>query len=161
MLSRELADVTKRLNGLTEAVADGLRSPGLQQKLEELETRKERLELDLSSVPAPKPRRHPNLAELYRRKVSELEAALHDPDSREEALQILQGLIQYVEMQPARKGFYVEFVGDIAQLIMTAHPARKLEVDRYKSSVKVLAEDRYPLFRTLRRWLPPTRSKRA
>jgi len=28
-------------------------------------------------------------------------------------------------------------------MIMTAHPERKLEVDRYKSSVKVVAEERY------------------
>jgi site-specific DNA recombinase len=138
---RELLDVNRRLNGLIEAIADGLRSPGLQQKLEELETRKARLEIDLSSLPAPKPRLHPSLAELYRRKVSELEAALHDPDSREEAIQILRGLIQYVEIQRAEKGFDVEFVGDIAQMIITAHPERKLEVDRHKSSVKVVAEE--------------------
>src|SRR5262245_47533923 len=66
---RELVDVTRRLNGLIEAIAEGLRSPRLQQKLEELEARKERLEVDLCSAPAPKPRLHPNLAELYRRKV--------------------------------------------------------------------------------------------
>jgi site-specific DNA recombinase len=100
---RELVDVTRRLNGLIEAIADGLRSPGLQQKLEELETRKELLAVDLSSAPAPKPRLHPNLAEIYRRKVTELEVALQDPSSREEALDILRGLIQYVEIQPAGK----------------------------------------------------------
>jgi hypothetical protein len=31
-------------------------------------------------------------------------------------------------------------------MIMTAHPERKLEVDRYKSSVKVVAEERSQLY---------------
>ena len=158
---RELVDVTRRLNGLIEAIADGLRSPGLQQKLEELENRKERLETDLSGVPAPKPRLHPNLAELYRRRVSELEIALHDPSSREEALQLLRGLIQYVEIRPGRKAYQVEFVGDIAQMIMTAHPELKLRVGRDESSVKVVAEERYPLYRIRRPWLSSPKDKHS
>ena len=131
------------MNGLIEAIADGLRSPGLQQKLEELEERKSRLETEVTNGPLPKPRLHPNMAELYRRKVSELEAALQDPALREEALGILRGLVQSVEIHPAKKGFDVSFVGDIAQMIVVAHPERKLEVGRYKSSVKVVAEERY------------------
>lgn len=76
---RELAEAVRRLNGLIEAISDGLRSPGLQQKLEELEERKSRLETEVTNGPLLKPRLHPNMADLYRRKVSELEAALQDP----------------------------------------------------------------------------------
>lgn len=58
---------------------------------------------------------------------------------------ILRSLVQSVEIHPAKKGFDVSFVGDIAQMIVVAtHPERKLEVGRYKSSVKVVAEARYP-----------------
>ena len=35
---RELADVRRKLDGLIEAIADGLRAPGLQQRLDELES---------------------------------------------------------------------------------------------------------------------------
>ena len=143
---RELAEAVRRLNGLIEAISDGLRSPGLQQKLEELEERKSRLETEVTNGPLPKPRLHPNMAELYRRKVSELEAALQDPALREEALGILRSLVQSVEIHPAKKGFDVSFVGDIAQMIVVAHPERKLEVGRYKSSVKVVAEERSQLY---------------
>jgi hypothetical protein len=44
--------------------------------------------------------------------------------------------VQRVEMKPAGKEFDVEFVGDIAQMIMVAHSERKLEMGHYKSSVK-------------------------
>jgi len=56
------------------------------------------------------------------------------------------GRLQSIEIRPAKKGFEVEFVGDIAQMIVAAHPERKLEVDRYKSSVKVVAEERSQLY---------------
>ena len=119
---RELAETARRLSGLIEVIADGLRSPGLQQKLEELEQRKCSLEIDIRNSPLPKPRLHPNMAELYRRQVNELDVALQDPTLHEEAMGILWSLVQRVEMKPAGKGFDVEFVGDIAQMIMVARP---------------------------------------
>jgi hypothetical protein len=44
---------------------------------------------------------------------------------------------------PAKKRFDISFVGDIAQMIVVAHPERELEVGRYESSVKVVAEESY------------------
>jgi hypothetical protein len=41
---RELGEVKRRLDGLIEAIADGLRAPGLQAKLDQLESRREDLE---------------------------------------------------------------------------------------------------------------------
>ena len=38
-LSRELAEIERKLSGLYEAIADGLRTPGLTRQLEELEAR--------------------------------------------------------------------------------------------------------------------------
>ena len=48
---RELAEVARKLNGLIDAIADGLRAPGLQQRLDELEARRVQLEQDLATVP--------------------------------------------------------------------------------------------------------------
>ena len=45
----ELAEVIQKLNGLIDAIADGLRAPGLQQRLTELEARRVRLEQDLGN----------------------------------------------------------------------------------------------------------------
>lgn len=41
---RELAQVERKLTGLCDAIADGLRAPGLKKKLHELETRKTALQ---------------------------------------------------------------------------------------------------------------------
>jgi len=93
---RELEDVNRKLRGLIEAIAEGLRAPGLQAKLDELESRKTALEAKLAAAPPPAPRLHPNLAELYRRKVADLQTALADPNTQTEALEIPRGLIERV-----------------------------------------------------------------
>lgn len=61
---RELEDVTRKLAGLVDAIADGLRAPGLQGRLDELEQRKANLETIVTAIPSPEPRLHPNLAEV-------------------------------------------------------------------------------------------------
>src|SRR4029077_7446184 len=65
---RELDEVNRKLRGLIDAIAEGLRAPGLQAKLDELEQRKTAIEAELAAAPPPAPRLHPNLAEIYRRK---------------------------------------------------------------------------------------------
>ncbi len=121
---QELAGVTRKLDGLIEAIAEGFRSEGLQQKLAELEARKTELE-DLLAGSAPAPTRlHPNLAELYRRKVSELEAALADPEIRDEALAILRPLIEKVVLRPQENGFEIELVGEIVAMVALGQESR-------------------------------------
>ena len=41
---RELTDITRKLNGLMDAIAEGLRTTGLQKRLEEMECRRAELE---------------------------------------------------------------------------------------------------------------------
>ncbi len=121
---QELAGVTRKLDGLIEAIAEGFRAEGLQQKLAELEARKTEL-VDLLSGPAPAPTRlHPNLAELYRRKVSELEAALADPEIRDEALAILRPLIDKVVLRPQETGFEIELTGEIVAMVALGQESR-------------------------------------
>jgi site-specific DNA recombinase len=73
---KELATVERKHDGLINAIADGLRTPGLKGKLEDLEARKTSLEAELAEAPPPTPRLHPNLAELYRQKVASPREAL-------------------------------------------------------------------------------------
>ena len=71
-LEAERKQIARRLDGLYEAIAEGLRTPGLKQKLETMEARSAELEARLSA-PAPAPvRLHPNLSEVYRKKVGAL-----------------------------------------------------------------------------------------
>ncbi len=136
---RELDDVRRKLDGLIEAIADGFRAPGLQAKLDELEQRKSALEADIAVAPAAAPRLHPNLAEVYRRKVVNLQDALADPSTQTEALEILRGLIERVEVQAAENGFAIELVGEIANMVRLSAGAESLSREPYRSSVKVVA----------------------
>jgi site-specific DNA recombinase len=102
---------------LIEAIADGFRAPGLQAKLDELEQSKARLQSEIGRAPATSTRLHPNLAELYRKKVASLQDALVDPVTKTEALETLRGLIDRVSVSAGGNGFTIELVGEIANMV--------------------------------------------
>jgi DNA invertase Pin-like site-specific DNA recombinase len=136
---RELSEVSRRLDGLIEAIADGLRTPGLKAKLEQLEELKARLEQELAAPHTPAPRLHPNLAEVYRQKVANLHEALQVPETRDEALTILRGLVEQVVLHARDDGFEIVLVGEIAQMIEFSAETEGSHFDPYRSSVKVVA----------------------
>ena len=84
-MAKDLVQINRKLDGLYEAIADGLRTPGLKVKLEEMEQRKQEMEQQISSTPPPAPVLHPNLTELYRGRVESLQESLNKADSRTEA----------------------------------------------------------------------------
>jgi site-specific DNA recombinase len=135
----ELAAVTRKLEGLIDAIADGLRAPDLQRRLDEFGARKGELEARLAA-PAPAPiRLHPNLSELYRQKVAELHVALTDPELHDEALEIVRSLIERVELHPAEGGFRVELIGEIANMLALSAGTESANSEIARASVKVVA----------------------
>jgi hypothetical protein len=70
---------------------------------------------DIDSVPPTTPRLHPNLAEIYRKKVGNIQDALSDPETQSEASEILRGLIERVAISTAEDGSTIELVGEILQ----------------------------------------------
>jgi site-specific DNA recombinase len=136
---RELDDIRRKLSGLVDAIADGFRAPDLQQKLDELGARKVMLERKIADAPAPAPRLHPNLAEIYRRKISNLREALSDSDTQAEALEILRGLIERVSVRSTGTGFEIELIGEIANTVRLSAGAESQKIEQYQSSVKVVA----------------------
>jgi hypothetical protein len=82
---------------------------------------------------------HPNLAEVYRRKVENLQEALRDPSTHSEALDILRGLVDRVVVTPADRGFTIELIGAIAHMIKLSAGSESLTKEPYLSSVKVVA----------------------
>jgi site-specific DNA recombinase len=97
------------------------------------------LETDIAGAPAAAPRLHPNLAEIYRQKVANLQDALADPVTQTEALEILRGLIEQVVVRPADDGFAIELVGEIANMVRLSAGAESFGREPYRSSVKVVA----------------------
>ena len=140
--TRELVDVKRKLDGIIDAIADGLRAPGLQQRLDELEAQRIEIEQGLAAEPTSPVRLHPNLAQIYRGQVERLQHALNDPEIRDEALEILRNLIEHVSIGPAENGIEIEIVGEIAKMIELSigNKAKQPILDEKMSrSVKVVA----------------------
>lgn len=115
---RELGKVTKKLDTLIEAMADGYRSDTLQEKLAELERRKAGLRTEMDAPPPSSVRFHPKLADVYRQKVEDLTKALSEPSIRDEAFAIIRDLIQEVVIKPRdERSFEVELVGEITKML--------------------------------------------
>ncbi|WP_242494210.1 recombinase family protein [Salipiger sp. IMCC34102] len=127
-----LEETDRKLTGLYDAIADGLRTPGLLQKLEETEARKADLQARLAA-PEPSPvRLHPGLSDLYRRKVADLATSLQDPAIRSKALETLRGLIERVTVRTdAVSGEPVlELEGAITAMIEEASPGALRGIDQ-------------------------------
>ncbi|MHB2170109.1 recombinase family protein [Alsobacter sp. R-9] len=147
-VEKRKAEIERQLDGLITAIAEGLRSPGLQQRLDALETERRQIEATLAA-PAPSPiRLHPNLADLYRKKVAALHEALQDPRTQAEALDIVRSLIEQVIVRPREGGgFEVELVGEIASMVEVAMGSERKNAARdgaaldagSRRSVKVVA----------------------
>ncbi len=82
---------------------------------------------------------HPNLAELYRRKVAELRTSLEHPECRDGAITILRSLIDHVVVRPVDEGFEVQFVGEIANMISVPHGKGAMKIDQSIIAVKRVA----------------------
>ncbi|MEK1891143.1 MAG: recombinase family protein, partial [Phyllobacterium sp.] len=114
---RELAAVQSKLDGLYDAVANGLRTPGLLARMEAFEADTARLEGTIAEPPPSPVRLHPNLAEVYRKQVIALGEALSDPLIRDEAIAILRNLIARVDIGHDCEGWQIDLQGEITALI--------------------------------------------
>ncbi len=99
---KELEKVTRSIDRALSFILEGDGDPGsIRAKLKELEARKRDLERQLTQTdPTPTLEIHPNLGELYRRKVKELGGLLTDDASRPQAMEIIRGLIERIEVAP-------------------------------------------------------------
>ncbi|MBR0661673.1 recombinase family protein [Roseomonas oryzicola] len=121
---RELESVRRKLAGLVDAIADGLRAPGLQGRLDELEARKATLEAEIAAAGqgSALPRLHPNIAGLYRERVARLREAL-EADEGGDLLEEARALIDRVEVHPpAEPGGppRLELIGELTAMLRAA-----------------------------------------
>ena len=127
-LAAERAATARKLDGLIDAIAEGLRTPGLKDRLEALEARLADLDAALGA-PAPSPvRLHPNLAEAWRKKVEELAQTLADPGIQTEALEIIRSLITRVTVTAGESGVTLALDGALSAMIGLAQNARSRAV---------------------------------
>jgi site-specific DNA recombinase len=119
---QRLDKARKAAKGLLNMIEDGEYTPGMVGRLRELENEVAAIEAALAEAPRDIPDIHPNVAELYRRKVERLTEALADPDNRTEAATALRALIEKIVVTPTeRRGEHdVRLFGDLETILAWA-----------------------------------------
>jgi hypothetical protein len=150
---RKLAEVNRQLDGLITAIAEGFRAPGLQQKLDTLESEKARLAALVKAPPVSPVRLHPGIADSWSKRIGELKTLLENDDTRSEAIEIIRSLVERINVHPRGNGhFELEIVGEIAKMVevaLEAEPNSKNKKtalhEAERRSVKVVAGARFEL----------------
>jgi site-specific DNA recombinase len=124
-LLKELQDVERGIKRCLDFITGGDGDPGsVRDQLRRLETRKREIDADLRSQPdGADVAIHPNLPELYRKKVAKLQQALEHEVTRPQVVETIRSLVDRIEVLPgrARGRCEVTIVGALAQILAFAH----------------------------------------
>jgi hypothetical protein len=102
--------------------------------------RREELQRQHAAISEPKPLLHPEMATIYRAKVTALVKALERPDSRSEATEALRDLVDVIVLTP------VELRGNLAAMLgATRKTKRSPESDDLSLQVSLVAGARCQL----------------
>jgi site-specific DNA recombinase len=115
-LRSEKERICRQIDRLVDALADGQPAARVTGKLKELERRRLELDRELKTSAAPAPRLHPNIAEVYRRKVEELHATLKAKDAAP-ARELIRGLVEAIVLIPENGRLRVEVRGELAAIL--------------------------------------------
>ena len=144
---RELERVQSDIRRVIEAIKNGFAGPDLKAEWNALQERKTGLEAKLEVASEPPPLLHPGMAELYRRKITDLARALEQPDTRTEAAEAIRGLVDAVVLTPVESaleahvirrgrraqgnagaldtGLHIELKGNLAAMLTAATNAKR------------------------------------
>jgi site-specific DNA recombinase len=120
-LHKNLGKVNTAIKRCLTFITEGDGDPGLVRgELRGLEARKQGLERTMASAHEDQTvELHPNVAELYRKKVTELQSLLVDETARAQAMDIVRSMIDHIEVhageEPGKPG--VVLVGALAQIL--------------------------------------------
>jgi hypothetical protein len=97
---REIERIEGRRKKLIGMVMDGVPAAEVKDEMIANAARREELKAKLAAADAPPPLLHPEMAGLYRQKVTALAQALEHPETRTEASEALRGLIDAIVLTP-------------------------------------------------------------
>ncbi len=124
-IQKDLNRVNASIKRCIAFITGGDEDPGLvRDELKDLEVRKQSLERQLSTSADDRMiQSHPNMANLYRKKVKELQSLLTDDATRPEAMEIIRSMIERIEVHDSgRRGDPdVILVGALASILDYAH----------------------------------------
>ena len=141
---KELAEVEKKIASIIAVIEDGGYVRGMVDRLRELEARQDELNERLSAAPADLPDIHPNVADIYRRRVARLAEALDHPEDRDAASSAIRGLIERIVLTPGAKWAEMDAtlhgdLGTILEWTADGHGNTGTNISSPKMSVSVVA----------------------
>ena len=123
-METELRTINIRLKRIVDAIAEGVSALTLKEELLSLETRKATLEKELVGLREEPVRLHPNMAEVYRKKVDQLAKLLEGEDDKEEAFEAIRALIDRIVLSPEHGQLKVDLYGEIAAILMLSQGSK-------------------------------------
>jgi site-specific DNA recombinase len=139
---REIERIEVRRKKLIEMVMNGVAPSEVRDEMNANTARREELKATLAAVDEPPPLLHPEMARIYRAKVTELARALQDPDSRSEATEAVRGLVDAITLTPDQAGetLQIELRGNLAAMLgATVQTKRSPETDDLSLQVSLVA----------------------
>jgi hypothetical protein len=140
--AREIERIEIRRKKLIEMVMNGVAPSEVREEMNANAACREELKAKLAAVDDPPPLLHPEMAGIYRAKVTELARALQDPDSRSEATEALRGLVDAIVLTPDQSGeaLQIELRGNLAAMLGAAvQTKRSSESDDLSLQVSLVA----------------------
>ena len=96
----ELAKVEKQIQGVIDAIKEGMFQPSMKAAMDGLEGRKAELNFLLAEVPVDVPDILPSTSKIYAKKVTRLTEALNRSEDRTEATEAVRTLIERIVLRP-------------------------------------------------------------
>ncbi|MGK9171592.1 recombinase family protein [Inquilinus limosus] len=114
-----LTTLEKAGREIVTAIENGGFSQMLMDRLREIEAKQEQIRRRLAEAEEPPPDVHPNIAELFRRKVERLAEALNHPENRREAADALRTVIAGITLRPGpeRGELHATLHGDLGTIL--------------------------------------------
>jgi site-specific DNA recombinase len=118
----ELGRIERQIKATVDAIADGMYHPSMKKSMDELESRKAKLEQRLAHAEEPPPLLHPVMATFYREQVAALHVALGagEEEDRTEAAERLRSLVSKIVLTPEEGQLAVDVHGDLAGILAIA-----------------------------------------
>ena len=139
---REIERIEARRKKLIEMVMEGVAPSVVRDELNANAARRQQLEAKLAATEEPPPLLHPEMARIYRTKVTELAKALQEPNNRSEATEALRGLVDAIVLKPDQGGeeLQIDLRGNLAAMLgATVQTKRSPESDDLSLQVSLVA----------------------
>ena len=145
-MRNELPRIDRELDKAIQAILDGVPGAKLKDKIGALEARKIELTERLANTEEPPPLLHPNMADIYQKRIGSLYESLQAEETKTEAAERLRTLISQITLQPADGELAIILRGDLAAILQfaahkknaTVHPDSSV-LDAFVSQVSLVA----------------------